>query len=109
MTLAEFQRLAGDGGSFAAAFLGLLGDLGGLSGMLCGEVSRGGLELSQNEVLPAEDGIGFEEWKVLDDALERKAGEVLCSLVRLCSAMGWDLGEVAGLGLARSLLAESDV
>lgn len=106
LTLKEYQRRAmgtclRESENFAYMFMNLVGELGEFSSKIAKQVRKGRFELGQNEVLPVEGAIGWDDWKTVDDELELEAGDILWQLSGLCSVMDWDLENVARKNLEK--------
>lgn len=100
LTLREYQRRAmgtclRESENFAYMFMNLVGELGEFASKIAKQIRKGRFELGQNEVLPVEGAIGWDDWKAIDDELELEAGDLLWQLSGLCSVMDWDLEGVA--------------
>lgn len=87
--------------NFAYMFMNLVGELGEFASKIAKQIRKGRFELGQNEVLPVEGAIGWDDWKAIDDELELEAGDILWQLSGLCSAMDWDLEGVARKNLEK--------
>lgn len=106
LTLKEYQRRAmgtclRESENFAYMFMNLVGELGEFASKIAKQIRKGRFELGQNEVLPVEGAIGWDEWKAVDDELELEAGDILWQLSGLCSVMDWDLENVARKNLEK--------
>lgn len=106
LTLKEYQRRAmgtclRESENFAYMFMNLVGELGEFASKIAKQIRKGRFELGQNEVLPVEGAIGWDEWKAIDDELELEAGDILWQLSGLCSVMDWDLENVARKNLEK--------
>lgn len=106
LTLKEYQRRAmgtclRESENFAYMFMNLVGELGEFASKIAKQVRKGRFEFGQNEVLPVEGAIGWDDWKAVDDELELEAGDILWQLSGLCSVMDWDLENVARKNLEK--------
>lgn len=83
--------------NFSYMFINLVGEVGELASKVAKAIRKERLEINEN-VLQAKFAT-FEETEELNKALMLEAGDVLWELAGLCSAMGWNLNEIAQMNL----------
>lgn len=83
--------------NFSYMFINLVGEVGELASKVAKAIRKERLEINEN-ILQAKFAT-FEETEELNEALMLEAGDVLWELAGLCSAMGWNLNEIAQMNL----------
>lgn len=84
--------------NFSYMMLNLVGEVGELASKVAKDIRKGNVVIGQvdNDLVPL---MPFDEWISRDEELRLEAGDILWQLSGLCSAMGWDLEEIAQANL----------
>lgn len=103
MELKEYQQKAMETcmrtcENFSYMMLNLVGEVGELASKVAKDIRKGNVVIGQvdNDLVPL---MPFDEWISRDEELRLEAGDILWQLSGLCSAMGWDLEEIAQANL----------
>ena len=84
--------------NFSYMMLNLVDEVGELASKVAKDIRKGNVVIGQvdNDLVPL---MPFDEWISRDEELRLEAGDILWQLSGLCSAMGWDLEEIAQANL----------
>lgn len=106
MTLKEYQKRAmatclPESENFCYMMLNLVGEVGELASKVAKALRKGQIKMRSDADYEYAVHVDYQDAVAHDIELQKEAGDILWQLSGLCSVMGWDLEDIAGMNLAK--------